>query len=202
MPEPLRQIYLALFALRRIELVTIDPVHAKQLGIRPGQAFKVVAIAAPRMTMLLIGFAWNTAIIALFLCAAVYKLSPGDYAAMIGPTLVLGLHATLRMGWKVRERVAIQAKWPVPVARQKQWFLACAAFIGFLTGFFAAYWFLQSLSASIQRPTAVTASVVVGVIEMIRNATRIGGTFEIPDFNLSDHITYVPRNDPSPRINS
>lgn len=192
MPEPIRRIYLTLFALRRIELITLNHQDAARLGVRPGSAFKLVAIPVPTFSMLAIGFVFNTVIMALFLCAAAFKLSPGDYAAAIGPTLVFGLHATLRMAWKLRERVAMQADWPVPIARQKQWFLALAAFLGLLVGSMTAYWFLNSLSTPVEKPTILTACIVVGAVEMIRNSIRIGGKIEIPDFSLDNYTRYIP----------
>ncbi len=195
MPPIVRRVYLMLFALRRAEFVTLDTQQAARHGIRPGRALKFVAIPAPTISSLAVGFVLNSAIISLFVLSAVYKLSPGDYAAAIGPTLVFGLHATLRMAWKIRERVSIQADWPVPIARQKQWFLALAAVLGLLVGTLTTYWFLRSLSTPIEKPTILTACFVVGAIEMIRNSIRIGGKFEIPNFSINDHTRYFPDDD-------
>lgn len=194
-PKFVRSVYLKLFSLRRVEFVTLDAHVAERHGIRPGRAIKVIILTTPTIRSLLVGFVLNTAVIGLFFAAAVYKLSPGDYAAAIGPTLIFGTHATCRMCWKVRERVAMQAHWPVRVARQKQGFLAIAACMGLVVGVAGMFLFLSSLTTPVEKPVILTACIVTGAVEMIRNSIRIGGKTEIANFNIDDHAYYFPDED-------
>ncbi len=193
--KSIRNVYLKFFALRHVDVVTLDEQHAAALGMRPGPAIKLVALALPSPKSLLIGFVSNTAIIGLFCASIVYKLSPGDYTAAVGPTLIFGLHSTTRMAWKMRERVAIEADWPVPIARQKPAFLAFAACLGLLVGAGTMFWFLLSLSTPMEKPTIMTASMITGAVEMIRNSIRIGGKSHFADFNIDDYTHYLSPED-------
>lgn len=191
----LRAWYLEHIPLYRVQIVELTAQDLEGTGIAPGRVVKVVAIAAPSIRTALFGFMFNSVIIGLFLGAAVYRLSPGDYAAAVGPTLLFGLNSTLRLVWKIRERVAIQARWPVLVARQRPVIRVAAACIGLLIGTVAMFWFLKSLSVPFDNTTIAMAAMVAGVIELVRNTVRIGGNAEIPNFDIRKYTRYFPYTD-------
>lgn len=156
---------------------------------KPGTYVRALIIPAPGPLIPVALALVSTAMIFAVLAFGVQQLAPGLWRAAFWPSVVLGCNSALRGGMKYRERMARQAEWDKPVARERTAVRIVSAGIGLAAGLAAALLLVRALRPSLSDTTSITIFATLGLIECARNASRIGGTFPISQFDAEKYTS-------------